>query len=74
MRKTEGRGEAAYFRLITIKAVAAMLGVSVNTVRRLTDRREIPAAKVGGQWRYDVADVRAFFEARRHGGGGGEAA
>ncbi|MBI2869335.1 MAG: helix-turn-helix domain-containing protein, partial [Chloroflexi bacterium] len=37
--------------LMTLEEVASYLRVTEKTVYRLVDRRAIPAAKVGHQWR-----------------------
>ncbi len=50
--------------ILTIPEAAALLKVSPRTVRRLP----IPRAKVGGQVRYDLADVEAYVQSRKVGG------
>jgi excisionase family DNA binding protein len=60
--------------LVSIEEAARVLGVSVSTVRRGVKDREIPARKVGGQWRIergalstrdaDVVDLAARARAR----------
>ena len=46
-------------RYQTPKAIAQYLGVHEQTVRRLSRQGDIPAVKVGGQYRYDLAEVEA---------------
>jgi excisionase family DNA binding protein len=60
--------------LVSIEEAARVLNVSVSTVRRGVKDREIPARKVGGQWRIergalstrdaDVVDLAARSRAR----------
>jgi len=42
---------------LSIKEAAARLGQSERHVRYLVDKKRIPARKVGGQWRIDVAKL-----------------
>jgi excisionase family DNA binding protein len=53
--------------LLTIPEVAALLKISVPTVRRLQQRRQIPFVKVGGCVRFTRADVAAYLDKRRVG-------
>lgn len=50
--------------LLTLMETAEMLKVSPSTVRRLP----IPRAYVGGQLRYDLADLEAYVMSRKQGG------
>ena len=43
--------------LMTINEVASYLRVNKKTVYRLLDRGDIPARKVGHQWRFDKASI-----------------
>jgi excisionase family DNA binding protein len=45
-------------RLLTIEQVARALGVAPATVRRRVAARSIPYVRVGGQFRFDLRDVR----------------
>jgi excisionase family DNA binding protein len=45
--------------------LAARLGVSVKTVRRLVAAGELPTLRVGGQLRFDEADLEAWLESSR---------
>lgn len=49
--------------LLTTEEAAKVLNVSARTVRRLP----IPLAKVGGQVRYDMADLEAYVQSRKMG-------
>jgi excisionase family DNA binding protein/PAS domain S-box-containing protein len=44
-------------RLLTVKDVAAYLQVSQTTIYRLAWRGQIPAFKVGGDWRFNIESV-----------------
>jgi excisionase family DNA binding protein len=44
--------------LVSLAEAARALGVSERTVRRLIAKRQLPAYKVGGQWRVDLEEVR----------------
>lgn len=50
--------------LLTLTETATLLKVSPSTVRRLP----LPRAKVGGQVRYDLADLEAYVQSRKAGG------
>lgn len=50
--------------LLTIKQVAGILQVSVKTVRRWIEVRELPAAKLGNQWRIRPLDLDLFIKDR----------
>ncbi len=54
--------ESSYF---TLQQVAERLQVSEMTVRRWVTRGELPAIKLGQQWRIRDDDLREFLEARR---------
>jgi excisionase family DNA binding protein len=43
--------------------VARILGVSQRKVQKMAVRGEIPAARVGGVWTFDLAKVRAWIAA-----------
>lgn len=43
--------------VMTIDEVAVYLGFAEATIRRMLRDREIPAAKVAGQWRFLTAEV-----------------
>ena len=45
--------------LLTVKEVAQMLRLSQQTVYKLVNEGAIPAIRVGTQWRFDPAEVRA---------------
>ena len=54
--------------LMTIDEVAAYLKVHPDTVRRRAREGDIPAAKIGKQWRFH-SDMLAKLRRRRNGAG-----
>ncbi|MEK7309626.1 MAG: helix-turn-helix domain-containing protein [Planctomycetota bacterium] len=49
-------------KLLTIKEVAEYLAVSIDTVRRLIHKGQLPASKVGGQWRIDKDTLELYLK------------
>ena len=49
---------------LTVEEVAELLKVSDKTVRRLVRRGELPAFKVGNQWRFIGEQIRDWAEDR----------
>ena len=49
----------------SIQAIAAMLDVSIKTIRRWIKRGELPAHKLGNQWRVSSEDLEIFLKLRR---------
>lgn len=47
---------------LTLNEVAELLSVNPETVRRWSNDGSIPAAKVGGIWRYRKVDIDRLFE------------
>ena len=54
--------------LVDRREAARLLGVSPGTVDNLRLRGELPSMKIGARRLFDVADLRAFVEARKTGG------
>jgi excisionase family DNA binding protein len=53
-------------RLLTAKEVAALTGLSVETLAQWrSQNRGIPYLKIGRAVRYDVADVQSYLEGCR---------
>jgi excisionase family DNA binding protein len=52
-----------------IPQVARKLGVTQRTVFTLLKKGQLPAAKIGNQWRFDPSQIEALFQSR---GGGDE--
>ncbi len=53
--------------LLTIAEVADRLRVNEKTVRRWIDTQELPAFKLGRQWRISEQDLRRFLQMRWQG-------
>ena len=51
--------------LLTLSEVAALLQVSLKTVRRLVANRRLPHFRVGRVLRFDPADVSRWLTARK---------
>ncbi len=47
--------------LLGVKEVAAYLQVNQTTIYRLLRKSQIPAFKVGGDWRFDINRIDAWF-------------
>jgi len=52
-------------KLLSIRAVADHLDVSIKTVRRWIERGDLAAFKVGHQWRIDPEDLDRFLWQQR---------
>ena len=57
--------------IMTLREVAGYLGLHVMTVYKLTREGRVPAAKIGGQWRFkrDVLDDWLETQMHKHSGG-----
>jgi len=44
-------------KLLTIDQIAEYLQVSKEKIYKLCQRKKMPAYKVGGQWRFKIADL-----------------
>ena len=51
--------------LLTIRDVAALLKISIATVRRLQQQRKLPFIKAGGSIRFERRDITSYVAARR---------
>lgn len=47
---------------LSIKELAAYLGVSTDTIRRAVRKGELPATRVGTAYRFDLRQIRAQME------------
>ena len=56
--------------IMTLREVAGYLGLHVMTVYKLTREGRVPAAKIGGQWRFkrDVLDDWLETQMHKHSG------
>ena len=55
-------------QIMTLREVARYLGLHAMTVYKLTREGRVPAAKIGGQWRFkrDVLDAWLETQMRGH--------
>ena len=51
--------------LLTAADVAAWLKLNIETVYDLIAKDQLPAIKIGGQWRFQEARIRAWLGRRR---------
>ncbi|HEX9788935.1 MAG TPA: helix-turn-helix domain-containing protein [Candidatus Binatia bacterium] len=51
-------------RLLTLPEAAELLHVSTRTLQRMIRRRELPAFKVGGQWRVRETQLTQWIHGR----------
>jgi len=51
--------------LLSLKATAEHCDVSVKTIRRWIQARELAAYKLGNQWRISIDDLELFLFKRR---------
>jgi len=65
MKKNGARSKES---IMTLREVAQYLGLHVMTVYKLTREGRVPAAKIGGQWRFkrDVLDDWLETQMHRH--------
>jgi len=52
-------------RLLRTREVADLLSVSIRTICLGAECGEIPALRVGRQWRFRAADISAWVERKR---------
>lgn len=50
--------------LLTVKEVAALLRVSTQTLYKMLEQGQIPAVKVGSQWRFDGDKIKTWIESQ----------
>jgi excisionase family DNA binding protein len=53
---------------MTVRQVAAYLNVNEKTVYRLAQRRDLPAFKVAGAWRFKREDIDLWIERQKGAG------
>ncbi len=55
-------GTTAAEEMLSLEEAAELLSVSKSTLYRMIERKEVKGRKVGRQWRFSRADVRAYLE------------
>lgn len=53
-------------QIMTLREVAKYLGLHAMTVYKLTREGRVPAAKIGGQWRFKRDVLDEWLEAQMH--------
>ena len=53
-------------QIMTLREVAQYLGLHVMTVYKLTREGRVPAAKIGGQWRFKRDVLDNWLESQMH--------
>lgn len=48
--------------LLTVKEVASLLRVSTQTLYKMLEQGQIPAMRVGSQWRFDGDRIKTWLE------------
>jgi len=54
-------------RLLTLKDAAENLQISKRTLLRMIQKKDVPAFKVGGQWRIRESQFRRWVEQKENG-------
>ena len=60
-------GEQTELKFLTLAEAAAILQVSKRTIFRMIQKKELPALKVGGQWRLRESQFRKWVEHQENG-------
>ncbi|HEY2988987.1 MAG TPA: helix-turn-helix domain-containing protein [Candidatus Binatia bacterium] len=55
-------GEQTELRFLTLAEAATILQVSKRTILRMIQKKDVPALKVGGQWRLRESQLRKWAE------------
>jgi len=53
-------------QIMTLREVAKYLGLHAMTVYKLTREGRVPAAKIGGQWRFKRDVLDQWLESKMH--------
>ncbi|EGR2106510.1 helix-turn-helix domain-containing protein [Vibrio cholerae] len=52
-------------QILTLKEVAVYLKLAEKTAYRLASEGKLPGFKVGGSWRFKLADIQAWIEEQK---------
>jgi excisionase family DNA binding protein len=55
-------GEQTELKFLTLAEAATILQVSKRTILRMIQKKEVPALKVGGQWRFRESQLKRWAE------------
>ena len=64
--KKSGEGRKDAEQIMTLREVAKYLGLHIMTVYKLTREGRVPAAKIGGQWRFKRDVLDGWLESEMH--------
>ena len=64
--KLKSNGAKHREQIMTLREVAQYLGLHVMTVYKLTREGRVPAAKIGGQWRFKRDVLDEWLESQMH--------
>lgn len=53
-------------QIMTLREVAQYLGLHIMTVYKLTREGRVPAAKIGGQWRFKRDVLEEWLDTQMH--------
>ena len=59
--------EQTELRFMTLAEAAAVLQISKRTILRMIQKAQVPALKVGGQWRIRESQLRSWAERKEDG-------
>lgn len=51
--------------MLSSTEACARLGVSASTIKRMADRGDLPAVKVGNRYKFKASDLAVYLEAAR---------
>ena len=58
--------EQTELRFLTLAEAATILQVSKRTILRMIQKKEVPALKVGGQWRLRESQLKRWAEQKEN--------
>jgi excisionase family DNA binding protein len=62
MKKRQHATLAIISKVMTVPEVSQFLNVSPVTIYRLLRRRQIPAFRLAGNWRFNIEDLEQWME------------
>ena len=65
-RAMKKNGARSNEQIMTLREVAKYLGLHAMTVYKLTREGRVPAAKIGGQWRFKRDVLNEWLETQMH--------
>ena len=66
MQQMKKNGAKHNDQIMTLREVAKYLGLHAMTVYKLTREGRVPAAKIGGQWRFKRDVLNEWLETQMH--------